>query len=302
MSPEMTGNLEMPSSSGEASKEPGKIRFERFPRLPFEIRQMVWKYICFDIRNVDLWARDGVQGSNPLRTRSPILNQFRRQFEPVKAPVYRSSCLPPALLHTSQEARKEGLRWYSLLPGTPAYPRSEVPAVSPRFYINWASDRLCLMHPYLIHYPHHDHPHNSLLQLFSTKKLHRLAQCREGLYHYNNPFAVLPDLQDHVVFRFRRAPQTMAARYYAPNAPCECASFEAEEERISLSASSKVKTLQDALNMTFWEPPERRLSGLAGGKRHVMEKLDYTYPLSKPNYMIMLERYFTLEEHWGVYH
>ena len=94
----------------------------------------------------------------------------------------------------------------------------------------------------------------------------------------------------------------MAARYYAPNAPCECASFEAEEERISLSASSKVKTLQDALNMTFWEPPERRLSGLAGGKRHVMEKLDYTYPLSKPNYMIMLERYFTLEEHWGVYH
>lgn len=281
--------------------EPGKISFERFPRLPFEIRQMIWKYACFHVRNVDLWARDGIQGSNPLRTRSPILNSFMRQFQPVNAPIYRSSCLPPAPLHTSQEARTEGLRWYSLLPGTPAHPRSDVPAVSPRFYINWASDRIYLMHPYLIHYPHHDHPHNDLLQLFATNKLRRLAQSREGLYFYNNPFAILPDLQDHVVFRFQRAPQTMAARYYAATAPCECKDIEAEERRIWLSASSKVKALQDALNMTFWEPPERRLSGLAGGKCHVVEKLDYTYPLSEPRYTVILERYFTLEAHWGVY-
>lgn len=67
---------------------------------------MIWKQTCFHPRNIDL----AVRGDGTLHHDDKNLNEllWMQLFS------YHSALHPPTILHTNQESRKEGLKWYSL--------------------------------------------------------------------------------------------------------------------------------------------------------------------------------------------
>jgi 2EXR family len=71
--------------------------FTVFPKLSAELRIKIWKWVCFQPRNVDLWE---VRVCDKYSPRYPGFI------------VYKSHTTTPAILHTSQEAREEGLKFY----------------------------------------------------------------------------------------------------------------------------------------------------------------------------------------------
>jgi len=131
--------------------------FSLFPRLPVEIRLKIWKAASFLIRNVEirlrLAPRRAIQGAKTNFIRSD----------------YISNQPPPAILHTSREARSEGLRYYRLDFGVtmedllerwhsrernprgfrPEPTEAVLNAMKMRLrsamiYFNWQADRLCI--------------------------------------------------------------------------------------------------------------------------------------------------------------
>ncbi|CZT40856.1 uncharacterized protein RSE6_00522 [Rhynchosporium secalis] len=158
-------------SSGQPATKQDAPRFESFSRLPVELRQMVWRF--FEEWDVDLDVLQISPNTGGLRVRRPEQEvSWSWLFE---SPTYFSRYAPPALLHTSQEARTEGLRWYVPCFGTPTYPASGTQAIPPRIYIKWTADRLCILYPELGQNPNHNHPTESVLALLTTNRLRHLA-------------------------------------------------------------------------------------------------------------------------------
>jgi len=89
----------IPGAHAVASAEELTLtNFPRFPELVPEIRLKIWKAICLEPRMVDVF-------------------QVRKTFdiiEHVRTFEYKSHCPIPAILHTSHEARYEGLKYYTL--------------------------------------------------------------------------------------------------------------------------------------------------------------------------------------------
>ncbi len=87
---------EIPNAHTNASEEEHTlIHFPKFPELAPEIRLKIWKQICFLPRMVDLW-----------QVQTDFIFPHCRIYE------YKSHCPIPAILHTSQEARDVGLKYY----------------------------------------------------------------------------------------------------------------------------------------------------------------------------------------------
>lgn len=105
--------------------------FTYFAQLPIEIRLQIWKAAAHVTRNLDLQVR----GDTTTFARRD--KHGRRPRRPSTQPIYTSVCRPTAILHTNQEARSEGLKWYTLDFGSPVSP--------PQVFINWNVDRVCLM-------------------------------------------------------------------------------------------------------------------------------------------------------------
>ncbi|KAE9370106.1 hypothetical protein N431DRAFT_546073 [Stipitochalara longipes BDJ] len=115
--------------------------FTCFPRLPLELRQLIWKHVSFQRRDVDITASFL---SHTLAIDSEA--DFPEEFH------YISVCPPPAILSVNREARSEGLRWYILDFGAPSikFPSTSTLSffereVKPHIYINWNIDRICLV-------------------------------------------------------------------------------------------------------------------------------------------------------------
>jgi hypothetical protein len=58
---------------------------------------------------------------------------------------FRSSCLPPAVLHVNTEARYEALKWYEMSFGTSHSTPHFKFSTPPTIYFNWKVDRLCVV-------------------------------------------------------------------------------------------------------------------------------------------------------------
>jgi 2EXR family len=127
----MRWNKEEDAQSGE---EGGPV-FTMLPKLPPEVRNKIWKSACFMPRVVDLWYA-------PIGDRKfsqfCIGNMNARPFE------YRSHRKAPGMLHTCQEARSVGTKYYELSFGsktTAKIGRTEVEFTNPpHIYVHWECD------------------------------------------------------------------------------------------------------------------------------------------------------------------
>lgn len=125
------------------------LSFPQFPKLPPELRLKVWKLASFHTRNIPVNVHhQAIPGRD---------NYGRTTYK------FTSSCLPPAILHCTQESRNEALKSYTLSFGKSwmfsaiqeydpdfgaweAIPEVEV-VQKPTIYVNWKADRLCVMEP-----------------------------------------------------------------------------------------------------------------------------------------------------------
>lgn len=126
------------SNGPQVTREP-PAAFTCFSKLPPELRCKVWREasfqkrnICITIKKLGTWDEDLLEGV------------WACPF------AYISRSTHPAILHTSREARTEGLKYYTLDFGV-SYVRPLFTFSSPpRTYINWKADRVCITEPQLL--------------------------------------------------------------------------------------------------------------------------------------------------------
>ncbi|KAH9219227.1 hypothetical protein DL95DRAFT_405149 [Leptodontidium sp. 2 PMI_412] len=113
-----------PSPALVADLPPRPTKFLLFPKLPLELRNLVWADAASEPRYVDI--------------HSSIVNS--RFF---------STSHVPALLHANAESRAVGLKHYKATFGFAARSSEEEEvsgcALEPRIYVNWAADTICVM-------------------------------------------------------------------------------------------------------------------------------------------------------------
>lgn len=146
----------VPKKAAQEKIAKNNPEFHKFSRLPFELRCMIIKRVCFFPRDVKIWERHhetarylGDHDTVPERSQGRALNRL------MKFATYHSSLKPPSILQVNQEFRREALRWYSLAFGTPV-DANEVPMPKrkrirkiclSKIYFNWKVDRLCIINP-----------------------------------------------------------------------------------------------------------------------------------------------------------
>ncbi|KUJ21583.1 uncharacterized protein LY89DRAFT_681047 [Mollisia scopiformis] len=117
--------------------QPSITDFEYFPKLPYELRSMIWKIPCFVPRDVDIWMRsEGEVRLTEIPERTP-----GERFLPNS---YHTKSVPPIILQVNQESRREGLRWYRLEFGINMKCGGVQYILPPKIYINWSVDLLCV--------------------------------------------------------------------------------------------------------------------------------------------------------------
>ena len=130
-----------------ASNTTAADTFHPFPRLPRELRNAIWMFASFIPRNVDIWAcnPDGHYDEN-----KGIWTQAMGSGADghVNLFYYNTMCAHPAILHTSQEARAEGIKHYELSFGTRLKERNFLWITPKQIYINFDADRICLLQSY----------------------------------------------------------------------------------------------------------------------------------------------------------
>jgi len=87
-------NVNSERKGGGVGNRSGRV-FTKFPKLPPQLREQIWKEHCGDYepRVVDLWLKESSTEDNL---------------------IYGTHSRAPALLHTSSEARRIGLQHYDL--------------------------------------------------------------------------------------------------------------------------------------------------------------------------------------------
>ncbi|KAH7310040.1 hypothetical protein BKA65DRAFT_485257 [Rhexocercosporidium sp. MPI-PUGE-AT-0058] len=138
------------------------LEFTFFPMLPLELRTMVWTEACFLDRVIPVRC-------SPIigRRRRPTLTNGQRLL-PFQYTVYTKQ---PAILQTSQEAQKVGLKHYVLEFGTTDWEivdEAVVKVTTPgQIYINFESDIIC---PILL-------PDPGIRNIFDSKLCQKLRNC-----------------------------------------------------------------------------------------------------------------------------
>ncbi|KAL2071266.1 hypothetical protein VTL71DRAFT_12501 [Oculimacula yallundae] len=104
--------------------------FTLFPKLPPELRLMVWEYVCFFTRNVPLW--------------NVLLAKPRQEdigYIPYK---YITGCPPPSILSVNLESRETGFKYYKLsLGGVFLLEKGVTVKAEARKYVHFLADRIC---------------------------------------------------------------------------------------------------------------------------------------------------------------
>ena len=130
-----------------SSKKPAKRKslalkaFRRFPGLPAEIRALVWMFVCFQSRNVDIGIRRRGFVASDSAPAVPSLSGPGK----IQLFSYFSQVRPPPALHVNQELRAEALKCYNLDFGREVVDRNFTATFPPKIHINWKVDRLCWM-------------------------------------------------------------------------------------------------------------------------------------------------------------
>lgn len=125
--------------------------FTCFQKLPVEIRNTVWKEVCFEPRVVDLWVSEMSENQKGLNT---YLRESLDGFEREVQFIFRTYSQPPSILHVNQEARHEALKYYQLVFGTEYKVKlgrnmSDLQITTdPEIYFNWKCDILLPMDLY----------------------------------------------------------------------------------------------------------------------------------------------------------
>lgn len=83
--------------------------FYKFPELPPELRLKIWAEVLKQSRILEL-----ASGAVPVVVQGAFPDFTRRRRRDDLIHVREPSCLPPAILHVSREARAEGLNVYTL--------------------------------------------------------------------------------------------------------------------------------------------------------------------------------------------
>ncbi|KAH7310045.1 hypothetical protein BKA65DRAFT_575846 [Rhexocercosporidium sp. MPI-PUGE-AT-0058] len=143
------------------SAEHELTEFTYFPKLPLELRNMIFTSACSEPRIIDLWAV-GIGSTDDVETADIPADQWLFRF---RSQAER----PPSLLHTSQEARTISLKHYTLAFNT-SFTRyvgvTETKVVNPaRVWVNWDYDIICPMPD--LH--HHDKLTNNFIQDFANR-------------------------------------------------------------------------------------------------------------------------------------
>jgi hypothetical protein len=116
--------------------------FEGFPKLPLELRRMIWTYACFVPRNIDVWA---VSTSEEEGFDEFDDSQYGAYWGEITKS--RSHNPVPPILNTSSESREIGLQHYSLSFGTDhkhsfGFVKIEI-SFPPKIYVNFDCDIIC---------------------------------------------------------------------------------------------------------------------------------------------------------------
>jgi hypothetical protein len=120
-------------------KEISLKEFTCFPQLPSELRLKIWAYACHHPRNIDIFLAD--LGKLRVENENGISDFASYRY------YSKYSYTHPVILRVSKESREEALRHYHLSFGT-SHVFSNVSISTPaKLYINFASDRICLLRP-----------------------------------------------------------------------------------------------------------------------------------------------------------
>jgi 2EXR family len=148
--------------------------FTCFGKLPIELRFKIWKEASNATRNICVFPMDvkWIHNLGYCTVKGHELD-YDDELEPFS---YESSDSPPPVLHTCQESRAEGLKYYSLEFGMEWKFRKSSLTVSivPKTYINWQVDRLCFPDFAAFRDPEEDR-FRHIFQLCKTKGLKYMA-------------------------------------------------------------------------------------------------------------------------------
>jgi len=159
----------MSSPKQQPSRTRTKPRsFAYFPRLPPELRRQVWKQASFHPRDVDITASFDAHTLTTEHEANPA------RFH------YLSVRPPPALLSVNHESRSEGLKWY--MPIDYFTSSREEEQGRPFIYINWKTDRICLVNWGLLASWWHQHAGLDFKARCKRNGLRRLACNLQGSY------------------------------------------------------------------------------------------------------------------------
>jgi hypothetical protein len=129
--------------------EAENLTFTPFPRLPFEIRTMIWTLLLALPRHIDI--RPSTRPSAPEDFQLVVQSNSGPLRKPPNMFAYRSKCPPPSLLHVNKEARMQALGHNQFDFGTQFTYRGSTWRTPPMIYINWNIDRVCIMDSTRIH-------------------------------------------------------------------------------------------------------------------------------------------------------
>ncbi|KAH9216042.1 hypothetical protein DL95DRAFT_407960 [Leptodontidium sp. 2 PMI_412] len=126
------------SSPNDDEDAPPLNTFTCFPRLPFELRALIWKVICFEPRNVD------IEILNLGSVYSEFIPAAHHAGYGAAIPLYSfySECRPPQALQINRELRAEALKCYKLEFEIEVVDRGFTVSFPPQTYVNFEIDRL----------------------------------------------------------------------------------------------------------------------------------------------------------------
>lgn len=118
-----------------------RAAFTCFRKLPTELREMIWKEACFQQRHIDIWI-------SPLSRKKFGRLLTKREVNTRSMFEVQSHHRVPLVLHTCAEARKVGLRYYSLEFDTSysikrRHRKTFQIGTPAQIYVNWECDIIC---------------------------------------------------------------------------------------------------------------------------------------------------------------
>jgi hypothetical protein len=171
--------------------------FTCFPKLPKEIQFKIWKEAAFETRNVGVWVLQVDFGD------------FHNQVGDQDPYYFGTNVGPPAILHTCKESRSEGLKYYQLSLGTVfeveerARHAPFTVTFPPRTYINWSSDRICIMLPWF------EGDYQGHLELLSQAENNNLKLIAFNTLRSTSRYSNIDRLIKHAVHAFRPVELTL---------------------------------------------------------------------------------------------